>query len=295
MAKTYINQKEAAGVLSITPETLRSWTKSGKIKSIKRSGVSLYDQKEVEDLKETLLKAKKVVSETMPKPKQETTAEVKKQTEEAKREPEEEVNLNELLSFSLTDEDKARRHVANEAFKILEQEPPKSWLKALENEVRADGTPVLDLPIEKVEFLLSYIFGGWESEILEVKQVFKTSAVVTVRLHFTDLNGIKRFSDGVGSVFVEDEKNVQKELPRAEALARKNAAKKLGKIFGRDINRNVTEIKITSKESILILDWKKKINSCKDWAELESYKDQVTKIGNKELNELYQEREFKLN
>ena len=56
---------------------------------------------------------------------------------------------------------------------------------------------------------------------------------MNVRLITIDLDGIMRRRDGTG--FVEAEEGVRNATSMAEANAIKNAAKKLGRIFGRDL------------------------------------------------------------
>ena len=230
------------------------------------------------------------------KEQQQKEQEVKPKKQPTKEVKEESIDLEQVISSICTKKIQEDRADEKKVFDLLEKEPPKSWLKVIEGEVRGNGQPVLDLPIEKVEFLLSYIFSWWESEIIEIKQLFKNSFAVTVRVHYRDLTGKLRRVDGVGAVYVAIENEVQKEIPRAEALARKNACKKIGKIFGRDINRDVTEVKIKEqKKPAIYYTLKKKIASAKDFSELEEIKKDVEKQGDKELTELYLAKEFVLN
>lgn len=277
-----INQKKTSDILGVSAVTVRQYTKSGKLTCIRQAGKVYYKEEEV--------KALKVTFEAQEKPKEEKP---KQPIKEAK---EESIDLEKTISQLCAKKIQEDRADERKVFDLLEKEPPKSWLKVIEGEVRTNGQPVLDLPIEKVEFLLSYIFSWWESEIIEIKQLFKNSFAVTVRVHYRDLTGKLRRVDGVGAVYVAIENEVQKEIPRAEALARKNACKKIGKIFGRDINRDVTEVKIKEqKKPAIYYTLKKKIASAKDFSELEEIKKDVEKQGDKELTELYLAKEFVLN
>lgn len=275
MIKEMMTQKGAAKFLGIHPETLRNYTNKGMIKSQKRGATRLYEVGDVEELKGKICEP---IQEKVSEP------EIVK----------EDIDINEILKFSLTEEQKKRRHSREESLKVLNQEPPKNWLKQVDGELKSNGEPVMDLPIDKVEFLLNYIFGGFTTDIIEVKQLFKSSVSVTARLRYTDLDGVNRCTDGVGAVFIAREEDVQKMVPVAYALAKKNAAKGIGVIFGSNINRDVVAVKGKRTESVLVVDLKSKINSAHNWEELDRLKSEVLNSGSKELIRLYNEREFKL-
>lgn len=107
------------------------------------------------------------------------------------------------------------------------------------------------IPIEKIEFLLTKIFGNWSVEI-KSHTLIANSVSVTIRLHYTNpTNGKSCFQDGIGAVALQTDKGfgatdfnaiksnaVQLALPSAESFAIKDAAEKIGKIFGKDINRD---------------------------------------------------------
>lgn len=150
-----------------------------------------------------------------------------------------------------------------EAFKndqfnlLLNQEPIESWLSDHPTAKRKNAlgaqVAVKYLPIDKVEFLLTRIFQRWRTEILREGQLFQ-SIYVTVRLHyFNPITGEWDWQDGTGAVPVQTDGGkaasdlgaiksgaVQMGLPAAESYAIKDAAEKIGKIFGKDINRNNT-------------------------------------------------------
>ncbi len=127
---------------------------------------------------------------------------------------------------------------------ICNQFPPKDWVK----EHPMNKIPYL--PIERVEYLLSRIFGKWWVEIKDSK-VLANSVVVTVRLFV--VNPITReieFQDGIGANPIQTDsgkgamdwnyaKNngVQLAAPAAETYAIKDAAEKFGKLFGKDLTR----------------------------------------------------------
>lgn len=130
---------------------------------------------------------------------------------------------------------------------ILNQQPPSQWL--------ADHPMIRGykyIPIERVEWLLTRIFGRWWVEIKDSK-ILANSVVVTVRLYAVNpLNGETIFQDGIGAAPIQTDKGagasdwnavksdgVQKAAPSAETYAVKDAAEKFGKIFGKDVSRKM--------------------------------------------------------
>lgn len=145
-------------------------------------------------------------------------------------------------------------HDLAEAFKtdqlnlLLNQPTPADWIK---DHPFAKG--VRYIPIERVEFLLTKIFQEWSVEVLREGQMFN-SVYVAIRLHYKNpLNGDWAYHDGLGAVGVQTDKGasasdlssikqdaIMKALPAAESYAIKDAAEKLGKLFGKDLNRKDT-------------------------------------------------------
>lgn len=131
---------------------------------------------------------------------------------------------------------------------ILNQDPP---------EVYTEDHPFIKgakyLPVGRVEVMLDILFQQWRVEVKSVTQLAQ-SICCTVRLHY--LNPITNewsFHDGVGAVPLQTDKGfsaadlahiksdaVAAGAPAAESFAVKNAAEKLGKLFGRDLNRKHT-------------------------------------------------------
>ncbi len=127
---------------------------------------------------------------------------------------------------------------------LLNQAPPKSWIKE---------HPVLKteyIPIERVEYLLSRIFGKWWVEIRSTN-VIANSVCVTARVYVTHpITKEVQWNDGVGASPIQTDKGagamdwnkvrssgVQMALPSAESYAIKDACEKFGKLFGKDLNR----------------------------------------------------------
>ncbi|MBK9258145.1 MAG: hypothetical protein IPM42_22120 [Saprospiraceae bacterium] len=127
----------------------------------------------------------------------------------------------------------------------LNQEPPAKWVKTndLANKSKY-------LPIDKVEYLLTALFIKWWVEVKDFK-VVANSCAVHVRLYYVDpITGETLFQDGVGAAPMQTDKGagavdfnhiknaaVQMALPAAETYAIKDAAEKIGRIFGKDLNR----------------------------------------------------------
>jgi len=141
--------------------------------------------------------------------------------------------------------DKVALSRQNDVNILLNQEPKKDWLKD-----HPTAKKVKYIPIERIEWLLTNIFIEWKIEILR-EGLMANSAYVVVRLHYKNLTtGIWEWLDGVGACPLQTDKDaaatdwtkikndaVMKALPAAESYAVKDAAEKLGKLFGKDLNR----------------------------------------------------------
>jgi hypothetical protein len=145
------------------------------------------------------------------------------------------------------------------AFQVLiNQEPHPTWLKehptAKVEITDPNGTkrkvPARYIPIERVEWLLINIFLKYKVEIKTV-QLLANSVCVTVRLYYYDhISKEWHWQDGVGAAPLQTDSGagaadftkmkssaVQMAAPSAETYAVKDAAEKIGRIFGKDINR----------------------------------------------------------
>lgn len=130
---------------------------------------------------------------------------------------------------------------------LLNQEPNQNWIK------EHPMTKTRYLPIDKVEFMLTKIFQRWSVEVVSYCQLFQ-SVAVHVRLKVENpLDGTFIVHDGLGACAIQVDKNesaadlskiksaaVMMALPAAESYAIKDAAEKLGKLFGKDLNRKDT-------------------------------------------------------
>lgn len=133
----------------------------------------------------------------------------------------------------------------NDLNMLLNNEPKPQWVKK-----HPFASNVKYIPIGIIEYLLTSIFIRWHVEIKAV-QVIANSVVVTIRLHYQHpINGEVRFQDGIGASPIQTAKDaaatdftqvksdaVMKAAPAAESFAIKDAAEKLGKLFGKDLNR----------------------------------------------------------
>lgn len=133
----------------------------------------------------------------------------------------------------------------NELNILVNNAPPNEWVKA---HPMVPGYKYL--PVERVEWLLTMIFQKWRVEILSVSQL-ANSVVVTIRLFYKDpLTNEWLHQDGVGASPLQTNKGsgavdwnqiknaaVQMAAPAAESYAFKDAAEKIGRLFGKDLNR----------------------------------------------------------
>jgi hypothetical protein len=148
--------------------------------------------------------------------------------------------IAEIVSSELTE-----REQGNALNVLLNQKPPTSWLKT------QDG--VKHLPVDKVRFLLTKIFVDWNEEI-KLVQVVANSVVVTITLNYKNpIDGQWKKMDGIGAAPINTKKganamawdevihdSVHKCAGAADAFALKNAAKKIGRIFGADLMKDDT-------------------------------------------------------
>ena len=128
---------------------------------------------------------------------------------------------------------------------LLNAPPNPKWVK---DHPFAKG--VKYIPIERVEYLLTRLFIKWRVEV-KVIQIIANSVVVTIRLHYQNVEDNDwSWQDGIGAAPIQTESKagamewdkvrsdaVMKAAPAAESYAIKDAAEKIGKIFGKDLNR----------------------------------------------------------
>lgn len=190
---------------------------------------------------------------------------------------------------------------------LLNQKPPEQWIQ----QHPLYGNKYI--AIDKVEFLLKRIFQEWRAEVISYSQIFN-SVAVHVRLHFRNpITGEWGYQDGLGAVGVQTDKGtsasdlaaikhnaIMLALPSAESYAIKDAAEKLGTIFGENLTRkdaidfSPSYIKINKEDERVEL----MINDCKTLGELEKLKeyctnDSLVSIYTKKTKELKNETKTK--
>lgn len=191
----------------------------------------------------------------------------------------------------------------DDAFKaLLNQAPPAKWVKANKY---ANGS--LYLPIDKVEYLLDKIFRRWRVEVLNVGHAFN-GVHVTVRLHYLNpVTGEWEFQDGVGADEMQvksgtspaDLANINKSalamsIPKAKTEAIKDASHHIGRIFGRDLNREGVKEFEQSKPIMSAIQkrYMDLIASAKDLNELEKFVGTASAIG--DFTDAYEARKKQL-
>lgn len=131
---------------------------------------------------------------------------------------------------------------------VLNMPAPANWVK-----IHPIAKDVKYLPIDKIELLLTKLFQDWYVEVLREGQLLN-SVFVAVRLFYRDpITQEYRRQDGLGAVPIKTQKGknasdmasilndaIQTGLPAAETEAIKDAAHKIGKLFGKDLNRKDT-------------------------------------------------------
>lgn len=117
---------------------------------------------------------------------------------------------------------------------VLNGETPDEWIRVL------PGTTVKYVPIQRLEWLMTSIFGQFKYEVKSVL-VINDSISVVVRVHYYNpVLDVWEWADGVGAaplMATEGEMAVALALPAAKSFAVKDAVEPLGKLFGKDLNR----------------------------------------------------------
>lgn len=128
---------------------------------------------------------------------------------------------------------------------LINQQPKNDWIK---------NHPFIKnykyIPIERIEYLLRSIFQQWEWKVNDFKVIANAICVHgTLRVKHPVTDEWLQY-DGLGAVDIQTSKGssptdfssivsgaIQKNLPAAETYALKDAAEKLGEIFGGSLNR----------------------------------------------------------
>lgn len=147
------------------------------------------------------------------------------------------ITVKELEEMDLTMPQK------EDAFQFIVNQPPPEHLVK-----KHQGVDYI--PIETIEYMLTRICRKYKVEILR-EGVMANSIKAVIRLHYWHpVRKEWEWQDGAGAAPIHTEKgagpsdftkiqtySVQKALPAAISFATKDAAEKIGKVFGRDLNR----------------------------------------------------------
>ena len=127
----------------------------------------------------------------------------------------------------------------DELLKFVHQPTPAQFIKL--NKFNKNSPY---LPIEKVKWMLTMIFRQWHVEIISCTMQ-ANSMVTIIRLHYLLPSGEWKYQDGVGAAPLQTDSGsapsdlskikdnaVQLAAPKAESFAIKDAADKIGPIFG---------------------------------------------------------------
>lgn len=142
---------------------------------------------------------------------------------------------------------------SNELNRLLNCNPKPEWIQKNKFAGNSDY-----IPIGIIEYLLTSIFIKWRVEVKSI-HVIANSVVVSVRLHYLDpVTAEWEWQDGIGASPIQTKSGaaatdfsqvntsaVQMAAPAAETYAVKDAAEKLGKLFGKDLNRNMGSMDYT--------------------------------------------------
>jgi hypothetical protein len=146
--------------------------------------------------------------------------------------------LAELMALQVSEADKAQ------LFKLwLNQQPPQNWLQKIDV---GGGKQADYIPTECVEHLLTTLMINWRVEIKQV--IYHMNVVnVTVSLYYTspvDKLEYKQEGTAAFEMYSSDKnggigKSARTAAQAAETFAIKDAADKIGNIFGRNLNRKM--------------------------------------------------------
>lgn len=134
---------------------------------------------------------------------------------------------------------------------ILNTPVPQTWIKEhpyVNIKVNGKQVPLPYISVKRVKYLLKRIYGKYEWEVKECKQVLNAMVVIGKLTVTNPVTGEKESQDGVGAAAIQMDKGatqgdltaikanaIQIGAPAAESYALKNAAEKFGDIFGGNI------------------------------------------------------------
>lgn len=154
----------------------------------------------------------------------------------------------ELITKKDADSIQGQREALSKWLRMAHEKPENVCVNKFANNTKY-------VPVSYVEMKLDELFiDGWNLEIKSVQQVLN-SVVVTVRISgLNPATGREFFRDGIGSKALQlkkgspamDISSIQPNacelgFPAAKAQALKNAAQSIGKVFGRDVAREIED------------------------------------------------------
>lgn len=133
---------------------------------------------------------------------------------------------------------------------LLDKQPSAKWI-ATRN---IGGQQIGYIPIGQIEQLLRTYFGAYQVEMIGQPQLMANSVVVSVHLKvFNPIVGQWFTYAGIGAVPIQLNKDanptdftqikhdaLHKNAPAAKSFAISNAAKSIGRVFGSELNRDLT-------------------------------------------------------
>lgn len=125
---------------------------------------------------------------------------------------------------------------------IYNLEQPKEWIKIKKSVINDSQYEYND--IELIEALMDRMFSEWHYEIIFnpiiVQDKTGISVTVTIKLYYG--TGIEEsIKTGVATEYITSMKMLPLATPKAASMAFKNAARKIGKLFGNSLNRGLDE------------------------------------------------------
>lgn len=187
---------------------------------------------------------------------------------------------------------------------LVNQPPNPVWVKKhpiakkeiVNDEGKKVSVPYEYIPIERLQWLMKRIFGGYTREIKDTKLVANSIQVI-VRIHYRNIiTGEMTYQDGIGAVPLQTDKGagatdfnaiksgaVQMGAPAAASFAEKDAIGCIGKLFGADLNRADETVYTSIRESFekkemneLSRELSQLINECQDQKLNDRIIDEVT-------------------
>lgn len=168
---------------------------------------------------------------------------------------------------------------------IINTPVPKDWIKEhpyVNIKINGISKPLPYIPVKRVKYLLKRIYGKYEWEVKECKQVLNAMVVIGKLTITNPVTNQKESQDGIGAAAIQMDKGatqgdlsaikanaIQIGAPAAESYALKNAAEKFGDIFG----GNIYDMDGTGYTPVYGSEVRNSINEINDKKEIERITD----------------------